>query len=144
MGPRKNLSPDRIWTHDQDHCFVSVVGSWYQYYLAFNCGFEFFYYWWWRISCRNWLFTMSMRDLMSDNGWTTAHEQAETPDEKAMGWPQAYSTMLGAYGKESGYSTKENGLILLWKLICVFQRNLGMEKKTWNRTGILLKEDSQS
>ena len=52
---------------------------------------------------------MSMWDLTSDDGQTTAHEHAETPDEKAMRWPQAYSTMLGAHGKESGYATKENG-----------------------------------
>ena len=85
-----------------------------------------------------------MWDLTSDDGQTTAHEHAEPPDEKAMRWPQAYSTMLGAHGKESGYATKENGSILLWKLICVFQRKLGKEKETWNRTGMSLKEDSQS
>ena len=71
---------------------------------------------------------MSMWDLTSDDGRTTAHEHAETPDEKAMCRPQAYSTMLGAHGKESGYSTKEKeGSILLSKLICVFQRKLGTE-----------------
>ena len=52
---------------------------------------------------------MSMWDLTSDDGQTTAHEHAKTPDEKAMRWPQAYSTMFGAHGKESGYATKENG-----------------------------------
>jgi len=50
-----------------------------------------------------------MWDLRSDDGRTTAHEHAETPDEKAMRWPQVYSTMSGAQGKESGYSTRENG-----------------------------------
>ena len=43
-----------------------------------------------------------MWDLTTDDGRTTAHEHAEAPDEKAMRWPQAYSTMLGAHGKESG------------------------------------------
>ena len=33
---------------------------------------------------------MSMRDLTSDDGQTTAHEHVDTPDEKAMRWPQAY------------------------------------------------------
>jgi len=48
---------------------------------------------------------------MSDDGQTTACEHAETPDEKAMCEPRAYSTMLEAYGKESGYSTRENRAI---------------------------------
>ena len=30
---------------------------------------------------------------------------------KATREPQAYATMLGAYGKESGYSTRETGAI---------------------------------
>jgi len=67
-----------------------------------------------------------MWDLTSDDGRTTAHEYAETPDEKTMRWPQAYSTMLGAHGKESGYSTREiEGSILLWKLMSV-------SEKIWN------------
>ena len=90
---------------------------------------------------------MSMWDLTSDDGQTTAHEHADTPDEKAMRWPQAYSTMFGAHGKESGYATKENGgidSVMEVDLLSLFQRKLGMEKETWNRTGMLVKEDSQS
>ena len=52
---------------------------------------------------------MSMWDLTSDDGRTTTHEHAETPHEKAIRWPQAYSTMLGAHEKRSGYSTRANG-----------------------------------
>ena len=78
-----------------NHHFVSVVGFWYHHYLAFNCGFKFFYYWWRRICLSerqlgNWLFTMSMWDLTSDNGHTMAHEHVETPEERAMCWPYAY------------------------------------------------------
>jgi len=46
-----------------------------------------------------------MWDLGSDDGRTTAHEHAETPDEKAMRWPQE-------------------------GLMCVFKRKFGMEKET--------------
>ena len=95
-----------------DHHFVSVVGFWYRHYFVPNCGFEFFDCWWRRIclsklQLRNWLFTMSMWNLTSNDDQTTAHEHAETPDERAMRSPQASSTMLGAHGKESGYSTRE-------------------------------------
>ena len=75
---------------------------------------------------------MSMWDLTSDDGQTTAHEHAETPDEKAMRWPQAYSTMLGAHGKESGYATKENGGI-----DSVMEVDLRVSEKTWNGEGNL-------
>ena len=75
---------------------------------------------------------MSMWDLTSDDGRTTAHEHAETPDEKAMCWPQAYSTMLGVHGKESGYSTKENGGI-----DSVVEVDLRVPEKTWNGDGNL-------
>jgi len=54
---------------------------------------------------------MLMWNLTSNDDQTTAHEHAETPDEKAMRDPQACSTMLGAYGNESSYSTRENGVI---------------------------------
>ena len=70
---------------------------------------------------------MSMWDLMSDDGQPTAHEHAETPDEKAMRWPQAYSTMLGAHGKESGYATKQNGGI-----DSVMEVDLRVSEKIWN------------
>ena len=61
-----------------------------------------------------------------------------------MRWPQAYSTMLGAHGKESGYSTRENGGIDSVEEVDVRERKLGMEMETSNWTGMLLKEDSQS
>ena len=69
---------------------------------------------------------------MSDDGQTTAHEHAETPHEKVMRWPQAYSTMLGAHGKESGYATKENGGI-----DSVMEVDLHVSEKTWNGEGNL-------
>ena len=75
---------------------------------------------------------MSMWDLTSDDGQTTAHEHAKTPDEKAMRWPQAYSTMFGAHGKESGYTTKENGGI-----DSVMEVDLRVSEKTWNGEGNL-------
>ena len=71
---------------------------------------------------------MSMWDLTSDDG----HEHAETPDEKAMRCPQAYSTMLGAHGKESGYSTRENGGI-----DSVMEADVRVSGKTWNGEGNL-------
>ena len=73
-----------------------------------------------------------MWDLTSDDGRTTAHEHAETPDEKVMRWPQAYSTMLGAQGKESGYYTKENAGI-----DSVVEVDLRVSEKTWNGEGNL-------
>ena len=90
---------------------------------------------------------MSTWDLTSDDGQTTAHEHAKTPDEKAMRWPQAYSTMLGAHGKESCYSTRENGGIdsVMEVDVRVSEKTYnGLEKETWNWTGMVLKEDSQS
>ena len=75
---------------------------------------------------------MSMWDLTSDHGRITAHEHAETPDEKAMRCPQAYSTMLGAHGKESGYSTRENGGI-----DSVMEADVRVSGKTWNGEGNL-------
>ena len=88
-----------------------MAGFWYQYYLALNCGFlvplllvakDFVS----KLQLGNLLFTMSMWDLTSDDGRTTEYENAETLDEKAIRWPQAYSAMLGAHGKESDYSTR--------------------------------------
>jgi len=52
-----------------------------------------------------------MWNLTSDDDQITALEHAEIPDEKAMREPQTCSTMLGAYGNESGYSTRENRVI---------------------------------
>ena len=78
------------------------------------------------------LFTMSMWDLTSDNGHTMAHEHAETPDERTMCWPQAYSTMLGAHGKESGYSTRENGVIN-----SAMEADVYVSEKIWNGEGNL-------
>ena len=75
---------------------------------------------------------MSTWDLTSDDGQTTAHEHAETPDEKAMRWPQAYSTMLGAHGKESRYSTRENGGI-----DSVMEVDVRVSEKTYNGQGNL-------
>ena len=75
---------------------------------------------------------MSMWDLTSDDGRTTAHGHAETPDEKAMCWRQAYSTMLGVHGKESGYSKKENGGI-----DSVVEVDLRVSEKIWNGDGNL-------
>ena len=49
-----------------------------------------------------------------------------------MCWPQAYSTMLGVHGKESGYSTKENGGIN-----SVVEVDLRVSDKTWNGDGNL-------
>lgn len=61
------------------------------------------------------------------------HDHAETPDEKAMRSPKAYSTMLGAYGKNTAIlQEKMERSILLWKSMCVFQRKHEMEKETWN------------
>jgi len=50
-----------------------------------------------------------MWDLASEDGRTTAHKYAETPDEMAMREPQGYSTMIEADGMESGYATRANG-----------------------------------
>lgn len=75
---------------------------------------------------------MSMWDLMSDDGPTMAYEHAETPDEKVMHCPQAYSTILGAHGKESGYSTRENGGIN-----SVMEADVCVSGKTWNGEGNL-------
>ena len=47
-----------------------------------------------------------------------------------MCWPQAYSTMLGVHGKESGYSTKENEGI-----DSVVDVGLRVSEKTWNGDG---------
>ena len=71
-----------------------------------------------------------MWDLTSDDGQTTVHEHAETPDEKTMHYPQAYSTMLGAHGKESGNSTRENGGI-----DSVMEADVHVSGKTWNGEG---------
>ena len=49
-----------------------------------------------------------------------------------MRWPQAYSTMLGAHGKESGYATKENGGI-----DSVMEVDVRVSEKTWNGAGNL-------
>ena len=68
-----------------------------------------------------------MWDLRSDDGRSTAREHAETPDEKAMRWPQAYSTMLGAHG----YSTRENGevdSVMDFRENLEWRKKLGMEK----------------
>ena len=69
---------------------------------------------------------------MSNDGQTTAHEHVETPDEKAMRWPQAYSIMFGAHGKESDYPTKENGGIN-----SVMEVDLRVSEEIWNREGNL-------
>ena len=53
-------------------------------------------------------------------------------NEKAMRWPQAYSTMLGAHGKESGYSTRENGGI-----DSVVEADVRVSEKIWNGEGNL-------
>ena len=55
------------------------------------------------VETATWKFAMSMWDLASDDGRTTAHKNAETPDDIATREPQAYSTMIAADGKESGY-----------------------------------------
>ena len=73
-----------------------------------------------------------MWDLMSDDGRTMVHEHADTPDEKATRWPQAYSTMLGAYGLESGYLTRQNGGI-----VSVMEIDERVSEKTWNGEGNL-------
>ena len=75
---------------------------------------------------------MPMWDLTSDDGRNTAHEHTETPDEKTMCWPQAYYAMLGAHGKESGYSTRANGGIN-----SATEADVCVSEKIWNGEGNL-------
>jgi len=84
---------------------------------------------------------MSMWDLTSEDGRTTAHKYAETPDEMAMREPQGYSTMIEADGMQSGYATRANGATDS----TISEDARGSEdKETWNWTGLLSKGDSQS
>ena len=80
---------------------------------------------------------MSMWDLASEDGRTTAHKYAETPDEMAMREPQGYSTMIEADGMESGYATRANGAMdSAISEDDVVQGKIGMDKETWNWTGL--------
>ena len=82
------------------------------------------------VETASWKFAMSMWDLASDDeGRNAAHKNAETPDDMAIRGPQAYSTMIEADVKESGYGTGANGAI-----DSAMEEEPRVSEKNWNGT----------